>query len=204
MRIHKEHKTKLYRTKALFKNLRMAEAGLWNIAPPWPGTAKAKLDEAGLTKLMCAAYQHSAERAHLVLWMPASSLHQSAFDPLAHNGPWTSVATIISGSNPVHIGYVYARSRTASQYWGSKLILDSGGSRGSSSSVAMKFLLTQLGIEHTFVVEPFAHRSAALAIWSRRLNYDYIGYTRSKKTYRDIVKALAQQEIPGIQLGLPA
>ena len=204
MRVHKSHKTKLYRTNALFKNLKMAEAGLWNIAPAWPGTAKAKMNEADLTRLMCAAYERSAEHAHLVLWMPASMLHRSTFDPLSGNGPWTPVTTIISGSNPVHIGYVYSRSRSASQYWRSKLMLDHRGCRGSSSSTAMKFLLTEFGIEHTFVVEPFAHRSAALAIWSRRLGYDYIGYTRSKKTYREIVKALAQQEIPGIQLQLPA
>jgi len=208
-KIYHEKKTKLYRGRFKVENLTTANVALWNVAPIWPGTDRAKLRASDLQRLMELSYSWSMNGSHFVLWMPSNVLHESHFDPIGMCAPWSPVSTIISGSDPVHIGYVYLRSGclrapAPGRYWGSKMILAPRGERGSSSSVAMRFLLDRLPVKDGFIVEPFAHRSAALPIWSRRLGYEYIGYAGSKKRYGHMVKALAQVELPGIQLGLPA
>ena len=200
---YKEKKTELYRSRFSMEKLAEKHVSIWNIAPVWPGRAKAKLTEGGLEDLMSDTYNRSADRAHLILWMPASELHQTPFDPLDMCGPWLPMATVLSGSDPLHIGYVYARSRSKVN-WDTKLILDERGKRGPSSSKTVKFLLERLGDIVGPVVDPFAHRSAVLPIWARRKGFRYVGYTPSKKTYATMVKALAQEELPGIQLEVPA
>ena len=203
VKVFKDKKTELHRARFSMDNLEAEHVSIWNLAPVWPGRAKAKLTPDDLTELLNEAYGRSADRAHLVLWMPASELHQTEFDPLGDCGPWLPMATVLSGSHPLHIGFVYSRSRSKVD-WDTKLILDQKGARGPSSSKTMKFLLERLGDVVGPIVDPFAHKSAVLPIWARRMGYRYVGYTASKKAYGDIVKALAQVELPGIQLEVPA
>ncbi len=200
---YNNRQTKLYRARFSFDKLDIPPASLWNLAPIWPGRDRAKVTEDQLEALMSGAYSRSADRGYLVLWMPAIELHQTIFDPLDQCGPWCPMATILSGSNPLHIGYVYARSRSKVN-WETKLIPDERGKRGPSSSKTVKFLLESLGNIPGPIVDPFAHKSAVLPIWARRKGLHYVGYTASKKSYQDMIKALAQVELPGIQLELPA
>jgi len=200
---YKDRKTRLYRKSFSIEKLKVDNVSIWNLAPVWPGRTKAKLTDDQLVTLLDDAYSRSADRAHLVLWMPASELHQSLFDPVNMSGPWVLAGTVFSGSDPMHIGFVYARSRSRVD-WDTKLILDVKGRRGPSSSKTMKFLLERLGDIAGPIVDPFAHKSAVLPIWARRMGFRYVGYTASRKAYGDIVKALAQVELPGIQLEVPA
>lgn len=176
------------------------KVSLWNLAPPsWPGARGSKMNDRDLEALMAETFRHSAERAHLVLWMPAKELHRTPFDPLTMSGLWSSIGTILSGSDPMHIGFVYANSHSWVK-WTTKLILDGKGKRGPNSTKAVKFVIDELGDLSGPIVDLFAHRSAVLPSWSRRLRHRYIGYTRSKKSFSSIVTALAQVELPGIQL----
>lgn len=209
--IYEDEAAKVYRKKFDIENMDVDDVALWNLAPVWPGKEKAELNEWDLNMLIRAIYNRSSEYGHMVLWMPAAALHNSLFDPVSMCGPWTPASTVISGSYPIHIGYVYSRAHAgysagdkSDRYWGTKLILDEKGKRGSSSSLAMKFLLQRLRIGKGLIVEPFAHRSATLALWSRRLGHEYVGYTGSKKAYAEITKELAQAELPGIQMELHA
>ncbi len=209
--IYEDEAAKVYRKKFDIEDTDVSDVALWNLSPVWPGKEKADLNEWDLHVLIRAIHRRSSEYGHMVLWMPAASLHNSPFDPVSMCGPWTPVSTVISGSYPIHVGYVYSRayagysaSDKTDRYWGTKLLLDEKGSRGASSSLAMKFLLKRLRIGSGLIVEPFAHRSATLALWARRLGHEYVGYTASKKAYGEIAKRLAQAELPGIQLDLPA
>jgi len=200
---YKDRKTELYRSRFSMEKLSEKQVSFWNIAPVWPGRDKAKMTEKELADLLGNAYNRSADRAHLVLWMPASELHISLFDPMGDSGPWLLQATVFSGSHPLHIGFVYSRSRSKVD-WETKLILDAKGRRGPSSPLAMKFLLERLGDTVGPIVDPFAHKSSVLPIWARRFSMRYVGYTASKKAYGQMVRALAQVELPGIQLEVPA
>lgn len=197
--MYREKKVELHRAKFSVGKLKVFSVSLWNIAPVWPGRPKAKLTEQGLCDLVREAYARSSNNAHMILWMPASELHRSEFDPISMCDPWISQSTIFSGGNPLHIGFVYARSQSKVD-WDTKLILDAKGRRGPSSPKTMRFALDKLGDIKGPVVDPFAHRSAVLPIWTRRKGIRYVGFTSSKKSYNSIVKALAQVELPGIQL----
>ena len=176
------------------------KVSLWNLAPlSWPGARNSKMNDRDLEALMVEALRHSAKPAHLVLWMPAKELHRTLFDPLTMSGRWSPIGTILSGSDPLHVGYVYSNSRSWVD-WATELILDGKGARGPNSTKTIKFMLDELGDHSGVIVDLFAHRSAVLPCWSRRLRHRYVGYTRSKKTFSSIVTALAQVELPGIQL----
>lgn len=200
---YKEKGTKLYRARFSMDRLSEKQISIWNVAPIWPGRSKTQMSERQLAALMEEAYNRSSDKAHLILWMPASELHQTPFDPLDMCGPWLPMATLLSGSDPLHIGYLYARSRSKVD-WDTRLILDERGKRGPNSSKTVKFLLECLGDIDGAIIDPFAHRSAVLPIWARRMGIRYVGYTASKKGYQMMVKALAQVELPGIQLEIPA
>ena len=204
---YKSKKVELYKSrfsvKEAHEKLDGKTVSLWNIAPVWPGRSKSKVGDSQLAKLVRGVYDLSDETAHMVLWMPSSELHKSMFDPMGMCGPWILHATLFSGSDPLHIGFVYARSRSRVD-WGTKLILDERGKRGPSSTKAVKFMLDTLVDNGGLVADPFAHRSAALPVWTRRKGLRYVGFTSSKKSYAAIVWALAQEELPGIQLEVPA
>jgi len=200
---YNDRKTKLYRANFSMEKLKAEHVSFWNVAPVWPGRGKAKLTEKDLSALLDEAYSRSADHAHMVLWMPASELHISLFDPMGDAGPWLLQATVLSGSHPLHIGFVYSRSRPKVD-WDTKFILDTNGRRGPSSALTMKFLLSRLGDTVGTIVDPFAHKSAALPIWARRFGIRYVGYQASKRSYASMVKTLAQVELPGIQLEVPA
>lgn len=178
------------------------KVSLWNLSPVWPGREKAKLNEHELRGVVQNCYDHSENNACLVLWMPASELHQTVFDP-QDCSPWFCKGCIFSGTHPMHIGFVHTRGhRPVDQT--TKLIPDARGKRGSSSSKTMKYLLKNFAPNGFGVVgEPFGHRSAQLPIWCRRLGYRYIGAVRSKSAHIEMTKRLAQEELPGIQLELP-
>lgn len=201
--MYNERNTKLYRKRFSIESCDAEHVSIWNIAPVWPGRSKAKLSAKQLADLMDGAFSRSADHGHLVLWMPASELHQTPFDPLDMCGPWIPSATILSGSAPLHIGFVYSRSRSKAS-WETKLILDERGKRGPSSSLTVKFMLENLGDVVGPIVDPFAHSSAILPKYARIQGFRYVGYTASKKAYREIANKLAQVELPGIQLEVPA
>ena len=173
---------------------------LWHFAPIWPGRQKARVDAKGLERQLKRAYELTRPQGLLVLWIPAVELHRTPFDPLDMAGSWTAMSTIISGSKPIYIGYVYCKGHSSAADWGSKLILDTESHRGPSSSLTMKWLLDTLMDKETgFVVDPYAHKSATLAQWCRRLNIPYWGCIRGKKGFEAAQKTLAQVELPGIQ-----
>lgn len=176
---------------------------LWNVAPRWPGSAKAPCEPMELAELVREMYVASGPDTHLVLWMPAERLHNTLFEPADMAGNWRCDGTVISGSDPIHIGYAYSHTRSKVD-WGSKLILDERKKRGPSSTKAVKFILDKLTQPGDLVADAFAHASAVLPIWSRRSGLRYIGYTTSKAKHKTICKALAQIELPGIQMELPS
>lgn len=170
---------------------------LWNVAPKWP--PRKPMEFAETCEEMVSK---SGPLAHLVLWMPCEHLHEPVFEPTTMMDPWLCQGTILSGSDPLHIGYVYSRSHSRVD-WGSNLILDERKKRGPNSSRTVEFMLEKLLAPGDTVVDPFAHGSAVLPIWSRRKGLRYIGYTSSAAKHKEIVKALAQIELPGIQMALP-
>jgi hypothetical protein len=194
-KIYREHKTEFRREKFQIENLNCDPVGFWNIAPVWPGRKAATLTGLALSELIRAAYYRSSVKAHMVLWMPAIELHMTPFNPVEMCDPWTPMATLISGSDPIHIGYVYCHTESRVD-WNTKLILDEKGKRGASSSFATKFLLRSLGREDSPLVDPFAHESATVPVWARRFGIPYIGYTGSKKVFKAISETLVQTELP--------
>ena len=175
----------------------------WNFAPVWPGRERARLEPKEFSRQIRSAINYTAPGGHLVLWMPASELHRTPVDPVAMH-PWITQGTLISGSYPVHIGYIYSAGNTGLVKWDTKLILDSRGKRGANSSLAMRFLLESLLLApQSLVVDPYASKSAILPTWCRRMGISYRGYIASSKLYEEAEKRLAQVEIPGIQLDIP-
>jgi len=176
---------------------------LWVLSPVWPGRSKAKVSAGQLQDFISQCHHNSTRNAHLVLWMPSSELHRTPFNPIDMVGFWLPKAVILSGTNPLQVGYVYAKSYSPVK-WHTRLILDERKKRGMSSSSTVKFMLEELLPEgRGFVADPFAHESAKLPIWCRRMRLQYTGSVRSKKSYKEMVKLLAQQELPGIQLSIP-
>ncbi len=196
-------KVKIHKLKFRFDKHDPRSVSLWNFAPIWPGRDKARLSEIQLARLIEEAYYRTANGGHLLLWMPASELHRTPFDPVDMCLAWSPRATIISGSDPVHIGYLYSKGGPSRARWTTKLILDERGNRGPSSSKAVKFVLETLLPNEGSVVDPYAHKSGTLAIWCRRMGISYQGYTASKAGYQEISKRLAQVELPGIQTDIP-
>jgi hypothetical protein len=93
--------TILHRKKFSLKRLERQQGmkvSLWNVSPPrWPGEANARMKPEELAILLKRAYDHSQERAHLVLWIPGPELHQTMLSPLDDVDPWMSQGTIFSG-----------------------------------------------------------------------------------------------------------
>lgn len=175
---------------------------LWVLSPVWPGRSKAKVSAGQLQDFISQCHHNSTRNAHLVLWMPSSELHRTPFNPIDMAGFWLPKAVIVSGSNPLQIGYVYAKGYSPVK-WHTKLVLDDRKKRGMSSSKTVRLMLDELLDTKGFVADPFAHDSACLPIWCRRLGLQYTGSVTSKKSYRSMVKLLAQVELPGIQLSMP-
>jgi len=209
--------TTIYQRNFSFKHLKKREdpkATLWNISPPrWPGAPGSKLTPKQLSKFLMRAYDHSETGAHMVLWLPASELHQTEFNPLKDMGPWFPASNIVSGGRKgMHIGYVYSKGVSAIADWDSIVLLDERNRRGSGSSHAMKFMLEEL-VDIAFnkaddglplCIDPFINRSGELVYWTRRMGIPYVGYTSSGKLFDDLKEKLAQVELPGIQVRLPA
>lgn len=207
--------TVLHHRKFSFKRLAKhsgRKVSLWNISPPrWPGSPGSILDPKLLGRMIKRAYDCTQGNGHLVIWMPHRELHQTEMNLLGDMGGWTVQATVLSGSKRgMNIGYIYSKGPTPIDF-DSKVLLDEDLRRGPSSSHAMKFLLDKLVIprpglqyETQRVVEPFINRSGQMALWSRRSGVKYMGYTTSETTFEAVKEKLAQVELPGIQVRLPA
>ncbi len=181
-----------------FSNLPV-QITLWHFAPRWPDHPKALLTPQKLSSQLKRAYMAAVPASHMVLWMPASYLHCTSFDPLSMAKPWHCFSTLISGAEKPTIGYVYSTNRSPDG-WGNEVLFDARG-RGPTSSLAVKFILERAH-DGGVVVDPFANRSATLATWCRRLNIPYCGYIRGKKNHASATKVLEQVELPGIQTSL--
>lgn len=186
------------------------DASLWNVSfPRWPGSSKSKIGVDKAKKMLKKMYGRSQATSHMVLWMPARELHRSDLDPLEDLDPWLPMATIFSGSlKRLEIGFVYAKGRSTVN-WDNIIIPDDRGKCGSASSHAMKFIVERLQIKEPYydmrkIVEPFAHADGQLALWSRLLGVHYVGYTSSKTNFKKVKGKLAQMNLPGIQIELPA
>lgn len=177
------------------------KAHLWNFAPRWPGHPKAFTPQ-DLESKIRRAYDLTYAGGFLVLWMPATQLHRTQFDPLDMTAPWTAMSTIISGANPISIGFVYGKGFQRAADWGCKLILDTQDRHGANSSLTVKWVLERLCSHGGPVFDPYADRSARLAQWCRRLGIGYRGHIRGKKNREAARKVLAQIELPGIQTNL--
>ena len=181
---------------------------LWNMAPVWPGRPKATITSKKLNEEITEAYNLTTNQGFMILWMPATELHRSPFDPIEMVYHWTAMSTIFSGADPMYVGYVYCKGFNLNADWENKMILDNTG-RGPSSSMTMKWILESLfkmgktdSLSSGLVVDPYAHKSVQLAKWCRRLNIRCRGYIRSKKRFDEANRTLAQIEVPGIQEGL--
>ncbi len=178
------------------------KVSLWNISPPsWPGE--------DLDVLVHLSHKYSQSRAHLVIWVPDNELHHG-YIRVEDISEWTPRATILSGDDSkMHIGRVYSKGETVVDR-AATVLLDERKKRGSDSSLAIKTILETLMPPAGrldmpgMVVEPFTHRSGELAVWTRRMGLYYLGYTGSKKTFSAVKEKLAQAELPGIQIELPA
>lgn len=178
------------------------KASLWNISPTtWPSD--------DLDVLIHQSHKYSQSRAHLVLWVPDSELHRG-YIRVEDISDWTPCATILSGhSCGMSIGKVYSKGSVPIKQ-PSNILFDERQYRGSGSSITMKFILENLMFSYSsadtpgLVVEPFTHRSGELAVWTHRMGMYYRGYTGSKKTFSAVKEKLAQVELPGIQISLPA
>lgn len=207
--------TVLHHRKFSFKRLAKhsnRSVSLWNISPArWPGSPGSILAPKSLGKMISSAYDYTRSGGHLVVWMPSRELHRTEVDLLRGMGKWTVQATILSGSDKgMSIGYIYSKGPTPIEF-DSEMLLDECDKRGPSSSHAMRFLLDNLvthksGLqyEEQIVVEPSISRSGQMALWSRRSEVKYIGYTTSETTFEVVKEKLAQVELPGIQVRLPA
>lgn len=205
--------TILHRRKFGIKRIERQEGmdvSLWNVSfPRWPGSPKSKIGVDKARELLKKMYGRSQAISHMVLWMPAIELHRSELDPLEDLGSWLPMATIFSGSlKRLEIGFVYAKGRSTVN-WDNIIIPDDRGKCGSASSHAMKFIVERLQIKEPYydmrrIVEPFVHADGQLALWSRRLGIRYVGYTSSKSNFKKVKGKLAQIELPGIQIALPA
>ena len=169
--------TKLERGSIDFANLPV-QITLWHFAPRWPDHPKASLTPQGLSSQLKKAYMAAVPASHMVLWMPASYLHCTSFDPISMAKPWRCFSTLISGAEKPTIGYVYSTNHAA-YGWGNEVLFDARG-RGPTSSLAMKFILERAH-DGGAVVDPYANQSATLATWCRRWNIPYWGYIRGKK-----------------------
>lgn len=199
--MYEEKMTRLWLGKFDIDNLN--DVGLWVVNPDWSRWGKPSA--AGIYEEWYfgpSAYDRSAPNAVMILWLPMASVHQYPFDP-DECEPWVCCGTIVSGSDPLYIGYVY-RKGDEPLGWKCRVISDRRGKRASSSSNTVKFMLEEFVKEGQTVVEPYAHRSAVLPTWCRRHAISYVGYTESRKVHGDIAKKLAQVELPGIQLALPS
>ena len=191
---------KLERGSVDFTSLPVERISLWHFAPRWPNHPKARLTAQELAAQLKRAYMAAVPSAHMVLWMPASYLHYTSFDPLAMAKPWNCFSTLISGADKPTIGYIYSTNPGA-RGWGSEVLFDARG-RGPSSSGSMKLILDRLDTTGGSILDPYAHKSATLAMWSRRWNIPYWGYIHGKKNYESARKVLEQVELPGIQTSL--
>lgn len=176
------------------------KAHLWHFAPRWPGTHPKAYTAQDLQAKIQRAYDLAYKGGHLILWMPSTQLHKTAFNPLSAAAPWKSIGTVISGASPISIGFIYARDPQSDR--GCKLILDTQGHHGPSSSLTMRWLVEQFCVQGGPVCDPYAHRSAQLAQWCRRRGISYQGHIRGKANRESARKILAQIELPGIQIQL--
>jgi len=197
----------LYERKFNFNIRELKNVSLWNFDPVWP---RSKSESGGvrltgdkLVGQISNAYYKSLDDGHLVLWMPAAELHRAVIDPANLETPWKPQATILSGTSPIYVGYIFAKQKSYVD-WATTFIPDERSKRGPSSSKSMKFLLEKLvPNDRALVVDPYPDRSAVLPIWCRRMLISYVGYAGSKSVYQDMKKKLAQVELPGIQLSMP-
>lgn len=179
------------------------KAHLWHFVPRWPGSHPKAYTAHDLQAKIRRAYDLTGPGGHLVLWMPASQLHKTVFDPLGMIKPWEPVSTIISGVSPISIGFIYQKGDSnKAANWGCKLILDMQGRHGPSSSLAMKWIVDKLCAGSGPVFDPYADKSATLAQWCRRRGVSYQGHIRGKANREAARKVLAQIELPGIQVPL--
>ncbi len=189
------------------------KVSLWNISPPrWPGSPGSILQPKDINGLLKRSFDYTQSGGHLVLWLPLRELHQTEVDLLGDTGGWMAQANIVSGDKSgMNIGYVYSKGPSLLDF-DSKVLLDERGRRGPGSSHAMRFLLDDIlesprrGLQYETrrVVEPFMHKSSQMALWTRRRGIRYVGYTSSVKTFDAAKEKLAQVELPGIQMALPA
>jgi len=182
-----------------FSRLPNTRIGLWHFAPRWPDHPKARVTATKLASEIKQAYMATDPLSFFILWMPASYLHRTSFDPLSMAKPWHCFSTIISGAQKPTIGYVYATNPSI-RGWGNTVIFDNEG-RGPTSSITVKFLLDRLNFDGA-ILDPYASQTAKLAVWCKRWNIPYWGYIRGKKSHASARRILKQIELPGIQQSL--
>ncbi len=173
------------------------KAQLWNFSPRFPIP-----DAAALERVLAKIYENTNEDGYLLFWMPAAQLHRVSFDPVRMVGEWVPIGTLLSGVNPIYVGYAYVRRRRPGLDFGCKLILDVEGRAGVSSSLTAKWVLERFCEHGGPVFDPYAHSSAQLAQWCRRLGIGYRGHIDSKKNREVARKILAQIELPAVQMDI--
>ena len=140
-------------------------------------------------------------KAYAIIWMKPAWLGSRLFKQ-PELDKWMPRTVILSGAgNDVSLGVILTKHvdeedpflwRRFKNIWSLK--------SGSKSSATCKWILTRL--KEGAVCDPYA-RDPTLATWCRRLNIGYHGYTKNKAIRRQIETALAQTELPGIQVDLP-
>ena len=141
----------------------------------------------------------SAPDANLILWIRVWNFADNQFWYPTFN-QWIRHGVILSGSgNRTEMGVVFSRS--IESRWRMKAIWSEGG--GPKCSHTCSWVVRKIcSGDKKLICDPYA-KSHHLAMWCRRLNVEYRGYTRYQGVRDKIEKELAQLEFPGIQEELP-
>lgn len=182
---------------------------LWVVAPKF--TERPFAQGNAYTELIDDLADKSNEDSTLILWVHIRNLAENTFwNPLFEN--WTRHGVILSGSGDrSEIGLVFSNSplkrardvlRFHKNKWKSTVIWSEAG--GPKCSNTCKWILNKISGdgESKLVCEPYA-KGDTLALWCRRMNMTYRGYSKYQVVRDRIEKGLAQIELPGIQQMLP-
>jgi len=173
------------------------EVDLWSLTPNF--ATKTFKDKDRFAAYADSLAERSSADANLVVWINVDRFGEMGFWYPSFD-QWIRHGFIVSGSGDRTVmGVVFANS--IENRWGTKVLWSPVG--GIRSSQTCRWVLKKAFRKtEGLVCDPYA-KSPDLAVWCRRFNLGYRGYTRNQAVRARIEKELAQMEIPGIQEELP-
>lgn len=155
--------------------------------------------------------ERSNPESTLVLWIHLRNFADEKFWNPSFDR-WTRHGVIVSGSGDrTEVGFVFSNAPLRSardivnfrkKRWKHTVIWSEAG--GPQCSKTCRWILKKISVDGATrtVCDPYA-KHPALALWCRRMNMEYRGYSRYQGVRRRIEKELAQVDLPGIQEELP-